>query len=83
MLVHDKVADRFVELLVEKTRGRGRYGDPADPTIDMGTVIDEAAAKHFEARVNDAVAQGARLLVGNERRGALYSPTVIDRVTRR
>jgi acyl-CoA reductase-like NAD-dependent aldehyde dehydrogenase len=30
--------------------------------------------------VNEAVAQGARLLVGNLREGALYSPTVIDRV---
>ena len=49
--------------------------------MDMGTVIDEAAAKLFEARVNEAVAQGARLLHGNERRGALYSPTVLDRVT--
>ena len=46
----------------------------------MGTVIDEAAARLFEARVNEAVAQGARLLLGNRRDGALYSPTVIDRV---
>ena len=49
----------------------------------MGTVIDEAAAQLFEARVNEAVAQGAQLLAGNERDGALYSPTVVDRVTRR
>jgi acyl-CoA reductase-like NAD-dependent aldehyde dehydrogenase len=44
-------------------------------------VIDEASARRFEAVVNDAVAGGARLLVGNVRRGALYSPTVLDRVT--
>ena len=56
------------------------YGDPADTKVDMGTVIDEPAARLFESRVNEAVAQGARLLVGNERRGALYSPTVLDRV---
>ena len=46
----------------------------------MGTVIDEAAARLFEARVDEAVAQGARLLVGNRRDGALYAPTVLDRV---
>ena len=79
MLVHEAVADRFVELLVEKTRA-WTYGDPADPAMEMGTVIDEEAARLFEARVNEAVSQGARLLVGNERRGALYSPTVLDRV---
>jgi aldehyde dehydrogenase (NAD+) len=56
------------------------YGDPLDPKIDMGTVISEQAAKGFERRVNDACERGAKLLVGNRRRGALYSPTVLDRV---
>src|SRR5262249_14169004 len=72
ILVHEKVADAFVERLVEETRSWS-YGDPADPKIDMGTVIDEAAAMTFEARVDDAVGRGAKLLVGNVRKGALYS----------
>jgi putative phosphonoacetaldehyde dehydrogenase len=80
MLVQDSVADTFVELLVEKTRAV-KYGDPFDPTMDMGTVIDEASARRFESLVNEAVAGGARLLIGNIRRGATYSPTVLDRVT--
>lgn len=79
ILVQEAVADRFVELLVEKTRAV-RYGDPFDPTMDMGTVIDEAAARRFETVVNEAVGQGAKLLIGNVRRGALYSPTVLDDV---
>ena len=80
ILVQESIAERFVELLVEKTRAV-RYGDPFDPDMDMGTVIDEAAAQRFEALVNEAVARGAQLLIGNVRRGALYSPTVLDRVT--
>ncbi len=79
MLVHEAVADRFVEKLVAKTRA-WTFGDPMNPALEMGTVIDEPAAKLFEARVNEAISQGAKLLVGNERQGALYSPTVIDRV---
>jgi aldehyde dehydrogenase (NAD+) len=79
ILVQEPIADRFVELLVEKTRA-WKYGDPMDETMDMGTVIDEAAAKLFEARVDEAVSQGARLLLGNARRGALYAPTVVDHV---
>jgi putative phosphonoacetaldehyde dehydrogenase len=79
ILVQSSVADRFVELLVEKTRAM-KYGDPFDPAMDMGTVIDEPSARRFEAVVNDAIADGAELLVGNIRRGALYSPTVLDRV---
>ena len=79
ILVHQKVADRFVELLVEKTKAV-KYGDPFDPKNDMGTVIDEPSAQRFEAVVNEAIEAGAKLLVGNVRRGALYSPTVIDHV---
>ena len=80
MLVHESVADRFVALLLERTRAV-KYGDPMDPATDMGTVIDETAARSFEDKANAAVAQGAQLLYGNIRRGALYSPTVLDRVT--
>jgi putative phosphonoacetaldehyde dehydrogenase len=79
ILVHQAVAEAFTERLVEHTR-RWRYGDPSDPSQDMGTVIDEAAARLFEARVDAAIAQGARLLCGHQRQGALYAPTVIDRV---
>jgi len=79
MLVHASVADDFVERLVAKTKAV-KHGDPLDPATDMGTVIDEAAAREFEARVDGAVARGARVLAGHVRRGALYAPTVVDRV---
>jgi putative phosphonoacetaldehyde dehydrogenase len=79
VLVHTSVADAFVEKVVEKTKA-WKHGNPADPAMDMGTVIDESAARLFEARVSQAVGQGAKLLVGNERLGALYSPTVLDHV---
>ena len=80
LLVHEAVASRFTDMVVEKTRA-WTFGDPSDAKLEMGTVIDEAAAMLFESRVNEAVAQGARLLAGNQRDGALYAPTVIDRVT--
>ena len=79
ILVQQGVAARFTDMVVDKTRA-WKHGDPADPAMDMGTVIDEAAARLFESRVDEAIAQGARLLAGNVRRGALYAPTVIDRV---
>jgi putative phosphonoacetaldehyde dehydrogenase len=79
MLVHKAVAADFTERVVEKTRA-WTFGDPSDAKVEMGTVIDEAAARLFESRVEEAVAQGARVLVGNRREGALYSPTVVDRV---
>jgi putative phosphonoacetaldehyde dehydrogenase len=79
ILVHRAVAAQFTDLVVDKTRA-WRHGDPRDPTVDMGTVIDERAARLFEQRVDEAVSRGARLLCGQRRDGALYAPTVIDRV---
>jgi aldehyde dehydrogenase (NAD+) len=79
VLAHESIAERFTALLVERTR-LWRCGDPLDPRTDVGTLIDERAAQRVEARVDDAVRRGARLLAGGERRGALYPPTVLDRV---
>lgn len=79
ILCIDSVADDFAELVTEKAR-KLRYGDPMDPETDIGTVINEAAATLFQERVNDAISLGAKLLYGNERTGAVYSPTVLDHV---
>ncbi|MBU7572084.1 MAG: phosphonoacetaldehyde dehydrogenase [Hydrogenophaga sp.] len=79
MLVQASVAAEFTELVVEKTR-RWKHGDPMDGGMDMGTVIDAASAERFQGLVNEAVSQGARLLTGNQREGALYAPTVLDNV---
>jgi putative phosphonoacetaldehyde dehydrogenase len=79
MLVHQAVAARFTEQVVEKTRA-WKHGDPMDKANDMGTVIDEQAAKLFESRVAQAASQGARVLAGQQRDGALFAPTVLDNV---
>ena len=79
ILCVEAVADDFAALVLEKAR-KLKCGDPMDPTVDVGTVIHEGAAREFERRVNAAVADGAELLHGNDRDGALYPPTVVDRI---
>ncbi len=79
ILCVESVADEFAALVTERAK-QIKYGDPMDPATEMGTVIHEGAAKLFEARVNDAIDKGAKLLYGNIREGALYSPTVLDHV---
>jgi acyl-CoA reductase-like NAD-dependent aldehyde dehydrogenase len=54
-----------------------RLGDPLDPKTDVGTLIDEGAAKRVEQWVGEAVSQGARLMCGGKRDGAAYEPTVL------
>ena len=79
ILCEDAVGDEFATLVAAKA-AKLRYGDPMDPATDVGTVITEQAAILFEARVDDAIARGAKLLYGHERRGAVYAPTVLDHV---
>ena len=79
IIVTDRVAEAFVPRVLARAK-QLNCGDPLDPAVDIGTVISERAATLFQNRVSDAVAHGAELLHGNDRQGALYPPTVLDRV---
>lgn len=79
ILVQEKVADRFVPLVLERAKAI-RFGDPRDPATQLGTVVHERAAALFEERVHKAADQGADILYNPGRRGALLPPIVVDRV---
>ena len=79
ILAVESVADALAAKLVARAR-KLRADDPMDPETDIGTVINEPAARLFEARVAAAVELGAQVLHGDPRRGALFPPTVVDRV---
>jgi aldehyde dehydrogenase (NAD+) len=81
ILVHEKIADEFTKRLVEKAKEYS-CGDPSDPETRVGTVIDEAAAIYLENVVKKAAEQGAKVLLGGKRKGALMEPTVISNVPR-
>lgn len=79
ILAVQSVADDFAGKVLDKARLL-RAGDPMDEKTDIGTVINERAARLFESRVRDAERLGAKVLHGNQRQGALFPPTVVDHV---
>ncbi|MGE3309670.1 MAG: phosphonoacetaldehyde dehydrogenase [Limisphaerales bacterium] len=81
ILVQDGIAPEFTRRLVEKARDY-ICGDPFNESTRVGTVIDEPSAIHLETVVREAVAAGAKVLLGGPRRGALLPPTVIADVPR-
>jgi aldehyde dehydrogenase (NAD+) len=81
ILVQESIAPVFTRRLVEKTR-EYKCGNPMDAETRVGTVIDEPAAIYLETVVKEAVAAGAKVLAGGERKGALLYPTVIANVPR-
>lgn len=68
--------DGLLDILPSRVRAI-RTGNPLDAQTQMGPMIREADAVRVEQWVADAVAQGARLLAGGERRGTLHAPTLL------
>ena len=75
----DSIAGELASRIVDRTQAL-QVGDPLGEDTDIGTVIDEAAARIIEARVRGAVADGAQLLYGASRAGAQLVPAVLDHV---
>jgi putative phosphonoacetaldehyde dehydrogenase len=79
ILAVESIADALAAKIVARAK-KLRCGDPMDPETDIGTVINERSARLFEARVAAAVERGAEVLHGDPRQGALFPPTVVDKV---
>ncbi len=74
-----KIAEAFMELLLEET-ARLKVGDPLDEVTDVGPMISEREATRVAAWIGEAKMDGARVRHGEERKGAVHYPTVLDRV---
>ena len=79
VLVHHSVADLFTTKLLMQV-ARLKAGDPADESTTVGPVIDQAAASRIESWIGEAVADGARVLLGGKRTGSVVEATVLSDV---
>ena len=79
ILCQDKVADKFVEMALERAK-KIKFGDPMDMQTDLGTVVNAEAAELFDKRVSMAEDDGAKVLYHPGRNGALLPPIVVDNI---
>ncbi|MBS0183366.1 MAG: aldehyde dehydrogenase family protein [Nitrospira sp.] len=79
VFVHHSIADAFTTKLLMHV-ARLKVGDPADETTSIGPLIDQAAAQRVERWIGEAVADGARVLLGGKRTGSLVEATVLSNV---
>ncbi len=79
LLVHRKIADGFVESLVERVKAL-KSGDPRDPDTFVGVLAREDLAKDLEKQYRETSDMGAHTACGGQRRGAYFEPTVLTGV---
>lgn len=80
LLLQDSIAEEFLNLFIEEAR-KLKSGDPMDETTDLGVLAREDLAKDLEKQVKDSLDQGAKLIMGGERNGAYYAPTILTKVS--
>jgi acyl-CoA reductase-like NAD-dependent aldehyde dehydrogenase len=76
LYVHEAIAPAFIAEFVRQTEAL-QVGNPLDRGCDVGPMITEEAAARAEEWIRDAVAEGARVVTGGRREGALIWPTVL------
>jgi succinate-semialdehyde dehydrogenase/glutarate-semialdehyde dehydrogenase len=83
-IVHESVADQFERLFADKLDALP-IGDPMDDKTKIGPLATEQGREDVEELVNDALAKGARVVVGGQRPdgpGWYYPPTLITGITK-
>jgi acyl-CoA reductase-like NAD-dependent aldehyde dehydrogenase len=80
VLVHEKLFDNWTEKFVERARNL-KKGNPLDETTELSAMIAEEAAAKAQSWVHEAEANGAQILCGNSRDGALLDATVVTKTT--
>ena len=79
VFVDESVADRFVELL-SGGMVAWKLGDPREPEVTVGPLINPEAAERVQGLVDDAVAKGAVLVKGGHHTDSYFEPTLLDLV---
>lgn len=79
LYVHRSVEGPFLSYFVPAVEAL-KVGDPLDEDTDVGPMISVSAAQRTEEWIQEAVAQGARILTGGSREGAFLKPTVLTDV---
>ena len=79
ILVEEPLYEAFCEKLRDYALSL-KVGDPTDPDVFIGPLIDERHCDFVRSQVDDAVAKGAALLCGGTHEGPFFRPTVLCNV---
>jgi aldehyde dehydrogenase (NAD+) len=75
IIVDAKVHDEFVDRFIAHVRGL-QYGDPNDPAVSIGPIINRKQMKAHLAHIEGARSAGARMVAGGNPEGQVLPPHV-------
>ncbi len=81
LLVQESIAEKFLERFKKEVESL-KSGDPMNEDTYIGVQAREDLAEDLEKQVKESVKLGAELLIGGQRKGAYYEPTVVTGVTK-
>jgi acyl-CoA reductase-like NAD-dependent aldehyde dehydrogenase len=79
IIIHDSIYDRFRDMLVARA-GKLVSGDPKQRDTFIGPMIDVKEAERLDGWIKEAIADGAKLLCGGTRDGAMLQATLLENV---
>jgi glyceraldehyde-3-phosphate dehydrogenase (NADP+) len=77
MIVMDSVREELISLMKPKIESLSA-GNQLDESTGMGPLVRESDAGRVENWIQEAVSEGARLVCGGQRDGAIMQPTLLD-----
>ncbi len=81
IIIHDSIYDQFRDMLVARA-GKLVSGDPKDRDTFIGPMIDVKEAARLDGWIQEAIKDGAKLLCGGKRDGAMLEATLLEDVPR-
>jgi aldehyde dehydrogenase (NAD+) len=82
VIVEAGIYDRFCAALAQKVAGIKYGANPREPGLIVGPLIRTTQAPFIKEQLDQAVAQGARVLTGGAYEGNVFQPTVLADVRR-
>ena len=81
LLLQADIADIFLEKFISKIKSL-KSGDPIDEKTYIGVMAREDLAIELEKQIKTSVKMGAKIVIGGNRVGAYYEPTVLTEVSK-
>lgn len=82
LILQESISEKFLELFVKEVKEL-KAGDPMNEDTFIGVMAKENLAEELEEQMRKSVKAGAKILIGGNRKGTFFEPTILTHVTKK